>query len=134
LGFIHQFNRFTYEEIADGIFATFLTQFDACLVTYNFWRTSGENRFSNSIPQRFSTALLAGIPIIVPEGYLQGCEEIINKYQIGFVYQNYTDLKNKLSDKSLMNRYQENAIKNAYVFSIENNFIKMDKFLKRIIE
>jgi len=134
LGFIHQFNRFNHQEIADGTFATFLTQFDACLVTYNFWYTSGLYRFSNSIPQRFSMALLAGIPIIVPEGYLQGCEEIINKYEIGFAYKNYIDLKNKLYDKSLLNRYRENAIKNAHVFSLENNFIKMDKFLKRIIE
>jgi hypothetical protein len=103
-------------------------------VTYNFWRTSSENRFSNSIPSRFLTALPAGIPIIVPEGFLQACEEIINKYRIGFGYQNYTDLKNKLYDKSTLNHYQENAIKTAYLFSLENNFIKIDQFLKRIIE
>lgn len=133
-GFIHYFNRFAYPEIADGTFATFLTQFDACVVTYNFWRTSGANRFSNSIPSRFSTALLAGIPIIVPEGYLQGCAGIINKHQIGFAYQNYTDLQNKLCDKSMLNYYRKKAIENAPSFSLENNFSKIDKFLKQIIE
>jgi hypothetical protein len=134
LDFIHPFNRFTYREIADGNFATFLTQFDACLVTYNFWRTSGLSRFYNSIPSRFSIALLAGIPIVIPKGYLKGCEEIINKYQIGFEYENYADLENKLSNESVLNYYQNNAVKNSKLFSLENNFIKMDKFLKRIIE
>ena len=133
-GFIHQFRRFTNQEIIDATFATFLTQFDACVVTYNFWLTSGPDRFSNSVPSRFSTSLLAGIPIIVPEGYLHACEEIINKYQIGFSYQNYTDLKNKLYDKDMMSYYRENAVKNARLFSLENNFSKVDKFLKQIIE
>ena len=134
LGFIHSFNRFTYREIADGTFATFLTQFDACLVTYNFWGASGLSRFNNSIPSRFSIALLAGIPIVIPEGYLKGCEEVINKYQIGFEYENYANLSNKLSNESMLNYYQNNAIKNSKLFSLENNFMKMDKFLKRIID
>jgi hypothetical protein len=132
-GFIHSFNRFTYREIADGTFATFLTQFDACLVTYNFWRTSGLSRFNNSIPVRFSTALLAGIPIVVPEGYLEGCEEIIRKYQIGFAYENYFDLRRKLYEESTLKYYQKNAIENSRIFSLGNNFMEMDRFLKRII-
>jgi hypothetical protein len=134
LGFIHSFNRVTYREIADGTFATFLTQFDACLVTYNFWGASGLSRFNNSIPSRFSIALLAGIPIVIPKGYLKGCEEVINKCQIGFEYENYANLSNKLSNESMLNYYQNNAIKNSKLFSLENNFMKMDKFLKRIID
>jgi hypothetical protein len=134
LGFIHSFSKFTYREIADGTFATFLTQFDACLVTYNFSRASGLSRFDNGIPSRFSIALLAGIPIAIPEGYLKGCEEIINKYQIGFEYGNYTNLDNNLSNESMLNCYRNNAIKNSKLFSLENNFMKIDKFLKRIID
>jgi len=134
LDFIHQFNRFTYREIADGTFATFLTQFDACVVTYNFWCTSGLSRFSNSVPSRFSIALLAGIPIVVPKGYLKGCEEIIDEYQIGFEYDSYANLRNKLSNENMLNYYRANALKNSKLFSLESNFVKMDKFLKRIIE
>ncbi len=132
--FIHQFNRFSHEEIADGTFTTFLTQFDACLVTYNFWLSSDLARYRNSVPQRFSAALLAGIPIILPEGYLQGCEDTINEYQIGFAYKDYLDLKNKLYDKSLLVNYRKNALKNPDVFSLENNFPKIDKFFKGILQ
>jgi hypothetical protein len=131
--FVHPFNRFTYREIADGTFATFLTQFDACLVTYNFSGASSLSRFTNSIPSRFSIALLAGIPIVVLDGYLKGCEEIIGKHQIGFAYKNYADLSNKLNNKSMLNSYQKNAVNNSRLFSLENNFNRMDKFLKRII-
>jgi hypothetical protein len=132
--FIHLFNKFTYQEITDGTFATFLTQFDACLVTYNFWQASSLSRFNNSIPSRFAIALLAGIPIIVPHGFLKGCEEILHKHQIGFSYENYGDLGDKLNNKKLLAYYQNNATKNMKLFSLENNFMKMDNFLKRIIE
>jgi hypothetical protein len=132
--FIHTFDMFTYREIADGTFATFLTQFDAVLVTYNFWRASGLDKFDNSIPSRFSSALLGGIPIIVPKGYLKGCEEVLDKYQIGFTYENYDALKNKLSNKSYLSYYQDNAVEKAKSFSLEANFPRMDKFLKQMIE
>jgi hypothetical protein len=131
--FIHQYNRFTYGEIADGTFATFLTQFDSCLVTYNFSGFSSLTKFANSIPSRFSTALLAGIPIIVPSGYLKGCEEIIRRHQIGFAFKSYADLSNKLNNKNVLNSCANNAISNSSLFSLENNFNRMDKFLKRII-
>jgi hypothetical protein len=132
--FIHQFDRFTYREIADGSFATFLTQFDACLVTYNFWGASGLSRFNNSIPSRFSIALLAGIPIVIPRGYMKGCEEVVSQYQIGFAYDSYTDLRNKLTNENVLRHYQNVTIKNSKFFSLENNFAKMDNFLRRIIE
>ncbi len=47
---------------------------------------------------------------------------------------NYSDLKNKLYGKGVMNHYRENAIKNAHLFSLENIFIEIDNFLKQIIE
>ncbi|MCW4003157.1 MAG: hypothetical protein NWE95_04500 [Candidatus Bathyarchaeota archaeon] len=131
--YVHTFNRFSNDEISDGTFATFLTQFDACLVTYDFWRGSSLNRFSNSIPSRFSIALLAGIPIIIPGGYLKGCEDIIKEHRIGFTYRNYSDLKNKLFNRNLLSEYQINAINNRSVFSLENNFSQLDNFLKNLI-
>ena len=131
--FIHFFNRFTYEEIADGTFATFLTQFDACLVTYNFWNASGISRYNNSIPSRFSIGILAGIPIVIPKGYMNGCEEIIDEYQIGFEYETYSDLNQKIRNKNMLNYYQNRASENSKVFSLEKNFLKIADFLKRII-
>jgi len=130
--FRHEFKKFDLSRVLDGTLATFMTQFDACLVTYNFGKASTLNRFFNSIPNRFSFSLTAGIPIIMPKGYLKGCEEIINKHQIGFTYTDYNDLKNKLNDTELMNYYRHNAAAKANLFTLEANFKKIDVFLRKI--
>jgi len=129
-GFGHTFKKFDYNKLLDGTFATFMTQFDACLVTYDFRRASTLDRFYNSIPDRFSFALTAGIPIVMPRGYLKGCEEILNKHQIGFTYAGYDDLKNKLNKNDLMDYYRNNAFVKSKFFTLENNFGRIDKFLR----
>ncbi len=131
-GFYHTFKKFDLSEVLDGTFATFMTQFDACLVTYNFRKASTLNRFYNSVPNRFSFALTAGIPIVLHAGYLKGCEEILNKYQIGFTYTSYDDLKSKLKTPDLMNYYQHNAVAKANLFTLETNFKQIDTFLRKI--
>ena len=131
-GFVHVFKKFNYSKLINGTFATFMTQFDACLVTYNFQKASNLDRFHNSIPNRFSFALTAGVPIVMPGGYLKGCEEIINKHRIGCIYTDYDDLKNKLSNEELMDYYKRNAVVKSKNFTLENNFKTIDKFLKQI--
>jgi hypothetical protein len=130
--FVHEFKKFNHSKLLDGTFATFMTQFDACWVTYSFQKASIIDRFYNSVPNRFSFALTAGIPIVMPRGHLKGCEEIINKHQIGFAYIDYDDLKNKLNKRDLMDYYRNNAVEKSGLFALENNFEKIDRFLKEI--
>jgi hypothetical protein len=128
--FCHTFKKFDCTNLLDGTFATFMTQFDACLVTYDFRKVSTLNRFFNGVPNRFSLALTAGIPIIMPKGYLKGCEDIITRHQIGFTYVGYDDLKGKLNQIKLMDNYRHNAIAKSKLFTLEHNFEKIDGFLK----
>jgi hypothetical protein len=131
--FLHTFNKFDdFNKICDGTFATFLTQFDACLVTYNFQRASNLHRFYNSVPNRFSLALSAGIPLVLPRGYLIGCEGIVNEHQIGFTYSSYEDLESKLSNERLMDQCRKNAVEKSRGFCLENNFVPIDRFLREI--
>lgn len=130
--FCHVFKKASVRTLLDGSFATFMTQFDACLVTYNFTRATS-TRLCNSIPNRFSFALTAGIPLVMPQGYLESCEDIINRHQIGFAYANCDELKKKLDNRDLMSTYQHNAVAKSNVFSLENNFEKVDEFLRRIV-
>jgi hypothetical protein len=129
--FCHVFERASSRALFDGSFATFMTQFDACLVTYDLRRATS-TRLYNSVPNRFSFAITAGIPFVIPRGYLKSCEDIINKHQIGFAYVNYDELKNKLDDRDLMNYYQHNAAVKSNIFTLENNFEKIDRFLRRM--
>jgi hypothetical protein len=129
-GFAHTFKKFGVAELLDGTMATFMTQFDACLETYDFRNVSVLDRFYNSTPDRFSFALTAGVPLIMPTGYLLTCEEIISRHQIGFTYSGYDDLRSKLGNCELMNYCQRNAVTSSKLFTLENNFEKIHKFLR----
>lgn len=129
--FCHFFKRTSGHALFDGSSATFLTQFDACLVTYDL-RKATSARIYNSIPNRFSFAITAGIPFVMPQGYLKSCEDIINRHQIGFAYANYDELENKLRNINLMDNYQHNAITKSNMFTLENNFEKIDKFIRKM--
>jgi hypothetical protein len=131
--FLHTFNQFYFNKICDGTFATFMTQFDACLVTYNFQRASNLDRFYNSVPNRFSLALTAGVPLVLPRGYLTGCEGIVNEHQIGFTYTSYDDLEKKLSDERLMGQCRKNAFEKSRGFFLENTFVPIDRFLRESV-
>jgi len=132
--FTHTFEYFDYSKLSSGEFATFMTQFDGCLITYDFSKAPILDRFYNSIPNRFSISLTAGIPIVMPSGYLKGCEEIVNRHQIGFTYTDYDDLGDKLYNKELMDYYRRNAVLESKKFTLENNFQKFDNFLRQILD
>jgi len=132
--YLHFFPIFKAGNLSNGLFAEFMTQFDACIILYNFnKRNWPKDRFYNSLPNRFSFAFTGGIPIIMPEGYFLSCQEIIKKYQIGFTYKDIEDLKSKIKNKRLMKKIKVNAIKISSNFTFERNFHRLEKFIKNII-
>lgn len=127
--YLHFFPYFPLEQLIDGSLATFLTQFDACITIFNFRVCSCMDRFKTSYPSRFLFALNAGIPIVMPKGYLLACEEFVNNSQIGFTYENVKQLRKLLSDQNSMLIFRRNAIKNIQNHSNESNFKKINNFL-----
>lgn len=130
--YLHFFSYFPLQRLIDGSLATFMTQFDACIVLFNFKVCSCMDRFHTSYPSRFLFALNAGIPIVMPRGYLPACEEFVNEHQIGFAYRKLTQLKEMLNDEDLMLRYRRNAIKKTADFTYEKNFYRLDKLIKTV--
>jgi hypothetical protein len=131
--YLHFFPRFKAGDLSKGSFAEFMTQFDACIILYNFnIKNWPKDRFYNSLPNRFLFAFTGGIPIIMPEGYFLSCQEIIKKYQIGFTYKDVEDLRSKIKNKHLMEKIKENAIKISSDFTFEKNFHKLEKFMKNL--
>ncbi len=129
--YIHTFPGIPSWKTIDGSLANFLTQFDACIILFNIRKKY--NRFYNSLPARFLFAFTAGIPIVMPEGYFASCEEIVNKYEIGFSYGDVRDLKAKLCNEELMEKCKRNAVKKTKNFTFEKNFHKVDSFIKDIV-
>lgn len=88
-GLIHPniitFEPFGAEALSSGVLTTYMTQFDACLVTYSSKR-GVPIRFNTSLPSRFLIALIAGIPIMLPAGRFEAMEAFVKEQGIGFVY------------------------------------------------
>jgi len=131
--YLHFFPYFPLPKLINGSLATYMTQFDACIVLFNFNICSCLDRFYTSYPSRFLFALNAGIPIAVPKGYLHVCERFVNEHQIGFTYRNLTELKETLSNLDLMQRYRRNAIMKSADFKYEKEFQKIDKLMKALL-
>jgi len=131
--YLHFFSYFPLKNLIDGSLATFMTQFDACIVLFNFKVCSCMDRFYTSFPSRFLFALNAGIPIVMPRGCLPACEKFVNEHQIGFAYRSLTKLKTMLNDDDLMERYRRNAIRKTVDFTYEKNFHKLDELMKAVI-
>jgi len=130
--YLHFFPYFPLPQLTDGSLATFMTQFDACIVLFNFKACSCMDRFYNSFPSRFLFALNAGIPVVMPKGYLPECEKFVNEHQIGFAYGNLAQLKMMLNDEDLMRRCRRNALKKTADFTYEKEFHKLDELIKAV--
>jgi len=131
--YLHFFPYFSLPKLINGSLATYMTQFDACIVLFNFNVCSCLDRFYTSYPSRFLFALNAGIPIAVPKGYLNVCERFVNEHQIGFTYRNLTELKDTLSNLDLMQRCRRNAVMKSADFKYEKEFQKIDKLMKALL-
>jgi len=130
-GYVHFYPWFNLDEVMTGEMATYMTQFDACIYLHNIRRKYA--MYENSLQTRFLFSFTAGIPIVMQKGYYRSCQEIIEKNRIGFAYEDIGELKAKLSDKDFMTEYRKNAIKNFPDFTFENNFEKLDQFIREVI-
>lgn len=132
--FLHFFSKFEEIDLITGSFADFLTQFDAGLVLYNFNKNAKieKDRFNNVIPNRFLFNLTAGIPIFLPKGQLPSCEKIIEESRIGLIYANLDELEQKLKCFDFMQNLRKNVVSKCFDFTYENNFSKIDNFIRKI--
>lgn len=130
---VHLYEWFSYKRLSDGQFATFLTQFDACLVTYPFRGVQSFQRFENSLPNRFTIALTSGIPLAVA-GSLKGCGDFVCRKGIGFTFNATIELASKLHDTEFLGRLRVSAERFADSFTLENKFAELDNFLRQVAD
>lgn len=97
---IVQFQPLNGSALVSGTLTGFMTQFDACLVSYNVTTASSRLRFKTSLPGRFLIALIAGIPIILPKGRFMAIENFVCREKIGYVFETAKDLYSILMSSS----------------------------------
>ncbi len=86
-----QFEPFSGEDLVSGKLTSYMTQFDACLVTYAA-KMRPPLRFKTSFPSRFLIALAAGVPIVLPRGKFKAMESFIEQEGIGLAYSDVKEL------------------------------------------
>jgi hypothetical protein len=119
----------------DGALATFATQFDACLVTYNLDDPRlDRTQFQTSMPERFLYALVLGIPLVLPTGDLLSCETLVLKNEIGLTFRTEGELADRLRDTDLMERLRQNAQVFSRVQALEDDLPDLLEFLRRAAE
>jgi hypothetical protein len=131
--YIHFFPYFTLTQLIDGSLSNFMTQFDACIILFNYEVCSNLDRFKTSYPSRFLFALTAGIPVISLENHLTAWTELIRDQEIGLACKNIKELKAVVTDDQLMYKFRLNAIKKRDEFTCERNLSKLNEALKLLI-
>lgn len=129
--YIHFFDGYSSNMLYTGKFADDLTQYDACIVIYNLSKRF--DRFWNSLPARFLSAVTIGIPIVLPKGFFGGCEYYLKKFNLGFTYEDYEDLKSKLYDKEFMRQQEKNVMNSHRELTFERNFHKLKEFFEEVV-
>jgi hypothetical protein len=127
-GLFEKFNN----QFDKSAFSNFLTQFDAIIILYNVKQCY--DRFKNALPTRFLFGLVIGIPIVLPRNLFPACEEYVNKYQIGFAYENEQDLYEKLINKDFMSIFKTNALLHSENLSFESNMADYKETITKAFE
>lgn len=92
-----QFEPFSGEDLVSGKLTSYMTQFDACLVTYKT-EMRPPLRFKTSLPSRFLIALAAGVPVVLPRGKFKAMQSFIEQEGIGLAYSDVKELYLTLMD------------------------------------
>jgi|GEM_PF-2089956 len=126
-----KFDPFGGEELVSGFLTTFMTQFDACLVTYAELRCT-PMRFSTSLPSRFLIALAAGLPMLLPGGRFGAMERFIKEQGIGFVYRDPFEAYEFLTSTVTLPRLEAISRTKASQFILQPK--ELSGFIERVIK
>jgi hypothetical protein len=126
--YYHDFPKFAGNVVGPEL-AEFSTQFDAAILLYNVERPY--DRFINALPTRFLFALTTGIPIVMPRGLFQACEDYVTLHDIGFVYDSEPELAATLADRARMDSWERNARMHAESASLEDNLEEYEALFQR---
>lgn len=131
-GYGHIYPRFSDIEVYTGHLAKYASGFDAALITYNV--RSRHERFRSTFPTRFSTALSAGVPIVIKKGIFDACERFVRENEIGYAYESVDDLVAVLADKDRIEDYRHACINIRDEISAESQGDQLRGFLTRVIQ
>jgi hypothetical protein len=130
---LHLYPDFSNEDLFEGRFAQYISQFDAHLVMYNEYNDTMRRWVSSGLSTRFAYALTATAPIAVTKTS-KFVEDLWQDTPFGFTFSNVEDLVESLYDKQKLTLLRHNMEKVHRSYSFESQSERVAQFFEEILE
>lgn len=89
-----------------------------------------------NLPARLCTLAAAGLPMLQREnhGHLVATQSLLQKLDIGILFNDFNELGARLSDKKEMRRLRENIWNNRKLFTFDHHVPELTSFFYKVIE
>lgn len=128
---LHHYPDFSNQDIYEGRFAEYLSQFDAHLVMYNECCGTLRRWVSNGLSTRFACALTATSPLAVTETS-QFVHDLWQERPFGFTFRNVDDLVASLHDQQKLATLRQNMEKVHRSYAFESQAPQIIQFIEKI--
>lgn len=129
---LHHYPDFSNEDLFEGRFAQYISQFDAHLVMYNEYNNTMKRWVSSGLSTRFAYALTATSPIAVTKTS-KFVEELWKDNPFGFTFSNVEDLVESLYDKQKLTLLRHNMEKFHKSYSFESQSKRVARFFEEVL-
>lgn len=128
---LHHYPYFSNQDLYEGRFAQYISQFDAHVVMYNECSGTMKRWVSTGLSTRFAYALTATAPLAVSQTS-QFAEELWHDLPFGFSFQNPIDLSISLHDRSKLALLRSNMQQVHRSYSFESQARRIADFFESI--
>ncbi|MEM7557380.1 MAG: hypothetical protein AAF378_25495 [Cyanobacteria bacterium P01_A01_bin.84] len=130
---LHKYPNFSNEDIFEGRFSQYISQFDAHLVMYNEYNNIMRRWTSSGLSTRFAYSLTATAPIAVTKTS-KFVEELWKDTPFGFTFTNTEDLAQSLYDKQYLTLLSHNMEKIHRSYSFESQSKRIAEFFNLFLK
>ncbi|WP_193194335.1 hypothetical protein [Nostoc sp. MG11] len=130
---LHLYPDFSNDEIFEGQFAEYISQFDAHLVMYNEYNSTMRNWVTSGLSTRFASSLTSTTPLAVTKTS-KFVEEHWKDKPFGFTFSDVEDLAKSLRNKQMLASLRLNMEKVHTSYSFESQSKNVTQFLNEVLK
>jgi hypothetical protein len=129
----HHYPNFSNDDLFEGRFAQYLSQFDAHLVMYNEYNGIMRRWTSACLSTRFASAMTSTTPLAVTKTS-QFVKEYWQDTPFGFTFSGPEDLAQSLRDRQLLASLRHNMKQVHHSYSFEAQSQRLSQFFSGVLE
>lgn len=129
---LHHYPNFSNADILNGLFANYISQFDAHVIIYREYNDTNRRRSARSLSTRFAFSLTSTCPIIVSQTS-QFVHEYWGDKPFGFMFKDVDDLVESLHNSQKLSVLRSNMEKVHRSFSFEAQIDRIHQLFKEVM-